>query len=108
MAYDQIPASCQHVRLRILRNVGCAFVRMGQFQDAIQSFEQVMDAVDGEAPEDADYETGFNLVVCYFALGDTELMRRGFLRLLALEPPPTGEDVSPGRVGMRREMLNAA
>lgn len=30
------------LRFKIFRNIGQAFVRLGQFQDAIQSFETVM------------------------------------------------------------------
>ena len=40
-----------------MRNIGNAFVKMGQFQDAVQSYESVMD---GEGSP--DIQTGFNLV----------------------------------------------
>lgn len=33
---------CVQLRFKIFRNIGQAFVRLGQFQDAIQSFETVM------------------------------------------------------------------
>jgi intraflagellar transport protein 88 len=46
-----------------MRNIANAFVRLGQFQDAIQSFEAIMDAC-------PDSQTGFNLIVCYYARGD--------------------------------------
>lgn len=39
-----------------MRNIGIAFVRLGQFPDAIQSFEAVMDS----AP---DVQTGFFFLV---------------------------------------------
>ncbi|KAJ1544277.1 Intraflagellar transport protein 88, partial [Nowakowskiella sp. JEL0078] len=39
MALDQIPNTNKEIRLKIMRNIGNAFVRMGQFQDAITSFE---------------------------------------------------------------------
>jgi len=42
-------------------------------------------------PSPADFAAAFNLVVCYYALGDRELMRRGFQRLLALPMPAAGE-----------------
>jgi hypothetical protein len=47
-------------------------------QDALQSFEAIMDG----SPE---HQSGFNLVVCYFALGDREKMKRAFSRLLAIK-----------------------
>eukprot|EP00965_Chrysotila_dentata_P179925 5940597-Pleurochrysis_carterae.AAC.2 len=31
-----------------------------------------------------DLQTGFNLVLCYYALGDKERMRKGFSRLLSV------------------------
>ena len=43
MALDQIPNTGREIRYKIMRNIGNAFVRLGQFQDAIASFEQIMD-----------------------------------------------------------------
>ena len=51
------------VSYKIMRNIGNAFVRLGQFQDAIASFEQIMDG-------SPDLQTGFNLVLCYYASGE--------------------------------------
>jgi len=84
MALDQIPNTGKEVRLKIMRNIGHAFVKMGQFQEAIQSYEAIMDG-------NPDFQTGFNLVVCYYALGDAERMKKGFSKLLSI-PPPVGED----------------
>lgn len=84
MALDQIPNTGKEVRLKIMRNIGNAFVRLGQFQDAIQSFEAIMEG-------NPDFQTGFNLVVCYYALGDADRMRKGFSKLLSI-PPPVGEE----------------
>jgi len=77
MALDQIPATGKEVKSKILRNIGNAFVRLGQFQDALSSYEQIMES----AP---DVHTGFNLVLCYYALGDRERQRRGFTKLLSV------------------------
>ena len=49
-------------RLKILQNIGSVFVRMGQYADAITSFEHIM----GEQP---DFKTGGNIssmCVCVF------------------------------------------
>ncbi len=51
MALDQIGENHKIVRLRIMRNIGLVFVRMGQYADAITSLEHVME----EAP---DFKTG--------------------------------------------------
>ncbi|KAG5460019.1 MAG: hypothetical protein BJ554DRAFT_7984, partial [Olpidium bornovanus] len=90
MALDQIPNTNGDVRLRIMRNIGSAFVKMGQFQDAITSYEAIMEA-------SPDIHTGFNLVVCYFALGDKERMKKGFSKLVAtkLFPIETNEWEDP-------------
>jgi intraflagellar transport protein 88 len=64
-----------------MRNIGNAFVKMGQYQDAITSFEAIMEAY-------PDYHTGFNLVLSYFAIGDREKMKRGFQRLVSINLPP--------------------
>ncbi len=48
MALDQIPSTGKEVRLKITRNIGNAFVRLGQFQDAIQNYEAIMDGNPGD------------------------------------------------------------
>ena len=83
MALDQIPNSSKEVRFKIFRNIGNSYVKMGLFQDAIQNFETIMNA-------SPDFQTGFNLILCYYALGDTEKMRRGFNKLLAI--PMQGQE----------------
>lgn len=85
MALDQIPNTGKEVRLKIMRNIGNAFVRMGQFQDAIQSYEAIMEG-------NADFQTGFNLVVCYYALGDSDKMKKGFTQLLSIAMPVADEE----------------
>lgn len=62
MALDQIPNTNREFRFKIMRNIGNAFVKMGQYPDAITSFESIME-------EKSDYHTGFNLLLCYFAMG---------------------------------------
>lgn len=43
------------------------------------------------APASAEFPAGFNLLVCHYALGDAEAMKRAFLRLLAV-PLPQPDD----------------
>ncbi|KAJ3118570.1 Intraflagellar transport protein 88 [Phlyctochytrium bullatum] len=78
MALDQIPSTNKDIRLKIMRNIGNAFVKMGQFQDAITSYESIMES-------SPDYHTAFNLVLCYFALGDKERMKRGFQKMVSIK-----------------------
>mmetsp|Transcript_24966 Transcript_24966/g.99154 ORF Transcript_24966/g.99154 Transcript_24966/m.99154 type:complete len:546 (+) Transcript_24966:869-2506(+) len=81
MALDQIPNTGKYMRFKIMRNIGDAFVRLGQFSDAVQSYETIMGG-------DADTHTGFNLLLCYYALGDTEKLRRGFHKLITIPLQP--------------------
>ncbi|KAI8622191.1 hypothetical protein BC830DRAFT_1160095 [Chytriomyces sp. MP71] len=91
MALDQIPNTNRDIRLKIMRNIGAAFVKMGQFQDAITSFESVMEL-------SPDHHTGFNLILCYFALGDRERMKKGLQKLVAIRPPSVeqNDDIGGG------------
>ena len=77
MALDQIPNTGREIRYKIMRNIGNAFVRLGQFQDAIASFEQIMDG-------SPDLQTGFNLVLCHYASGDRNRMKKAFSSLLSV------------------------
>ena len=43
LAISQIPQTSKEVRYKIMRNIGIAFFRMGQYSDAAQSFEPVLD-----------------------------------------------------------------
>ena len=73
----QIPNTGKDMRFKIFRNIGNAFVRLGQFQDAIPSYETIMQG-------SPDLQTGFNLILCYYAIGDSEKMKRGFSKLLSI------------------------
>lgn len=42
-----------------------------------------------------DYQSGFNLVLCYFALGDREKMKRAFSRLLVIKKYEVDSDEEP-------------
>lgn len=85
MALDQIPNTNRDIRLKIMKNIGNAFVKMGQFQDAITSYESIMET-------NPDYHTGFNLVLCYFALGDRDRMKKGLQKLVSIRPPAIEQD----------------
>jgi len=49
-----------------MRNIGHAFFKMHQFPDAIDSYENLL----MHGAQHLDFMTGFNLILCYFALGD--------------------------------------
>ena len=58
MALDQINTQGKDLRFRVFRNIGNAFVKLGQFQDAIDAYETVM----AGSP---DIQTAYNLLLCY-------------------------------------------
>ncbi|XP_030642032.1 intraflagellar transport protein 88 homolog isoform X2 [Chanos chanos] len=82
MALDQISNVHKEMRIKIMQNIGVAFIRMGQYSDAITSFEHIM----SESP---NLKTGFNLILCYYAIGDRERMKRSFQKLISV---PLGID----------------
>eukprot|EP00055_Hartaetosiga_balthica_P008287 m.30306 g.30306 ORF g.30306 m.30306 type:complete len:844 (-) comp6222_c0_seq1:228-2759(-) len=99
MALDQISTEQQELRNNVLRNIGQAFIAMGQYGDAMKTLEHVLEEtpireLDGEETRDAgtDFVSAFNSMLCYFALGDREKMRRGFVQLLTLQLPSAEDD----------------
>ncbi|XP_060785593.1 intraflagellar transport protein 88 homolog isoform X2 [Neoarius graeffei] len=82
MALDQISNAHTEMRIKIMQNIGIAFVRMGQYSDAITSFEHIM----SESP---NIKTGFNLILCYYAIGDRKMMKKSFQKLICV---PLGID----------------
>uniref|UniRef100_A0A8C7PTF7 Intraflagellar transport 88 homolog n=1 Tax=Oncorhynchus mykiss TaxID=8022 RepID=A0A8C7PTF7_ONCMY len=82
MALDQISNSHKEMRIKIMQNIGVVFIRMGQYSDAITSFEHIM----SECP---NIKTGFNLILCYYAIGDRERMKKAFQKLICV---PLGID----------------
>lgn len=81
MALDQIPNNCQSMRFKIMRNIGHAFFKMHQFPDAIDSYENLL----MHGLSHLDFMTGFNLILCYYALGDKDKMKSDFLKLLNIQ-----------------------
>lgn len=72
-------------RMKIMQNIGLVFVKMGQYTDAITSFDYIMS-------DNPDYKTGLHLLLCYYALGDKEEMKKSFLKLLEITNENDDED----------------
>ncbi|XP_054723610.1 intraflagellar transport protein 88 homolog, partial [Uloborus diversus] len=75
MALDQVPNTHRDMRIKIMKNIGLAFVKLGQYTDAITSYEYIM-------AEKADFRTALHLLLCHYALGDKEKMKKSFTKLL--------------------------
>ncbi|KAL2081102.1 hypothetical protein ACEWY4_022955 [Coilia grayii] len=82
MALDQISNVHKEMRIKIMQNIGVVFIKMGQYSDAITSFEHIM----SESP---NIKSGFNLILCYYAIGDRERMKKSFQKLISV---PLGID----------------
>jgi intraflagellar transport protein 88 len=63
MALDIIPQSSKEMRCKIIRNIGYAFVKQSKYQEAISSYENIMNI-------SPDHKIAFNLLICLYALGD--------------------------------------
>lgn len=85
MALDQIPSTGKELRYKILRNIGNAFVRLGQFQDALENYESIMNG-------SADIQTAFNALLCLYARGDKEKMKKHFINMLRIPVPGLTEE----------------
>ncbi|KAM6439070.1 intraflagellar transport protein 88 homolog isoform 5-T5 [Rhynochetos jubatus] len=77
MALDQIPSVHEEMRIKIMQNIGVAFIKTGQYTDAISSFEHIMST-------SPNLKAGFNLILCYFAIGNGEQMKKAFQKLIAV------------------------
>lgn len=78
MAFDSVPNNLKQLRLKITRNIGILFIQMGQYSDAAASFEFIM-------AERADIQSGVQLVLCYYALGDVEKIKSSFQSLCEVQ-----------------------
>ncbi|XP_064489410.1 intraflagellar transport protein 88 homolog [Ornithodoros turicata] len=85
MALDQVPNTHKDMRIKIMKNIGLAFVRMTQIADAITSFEYIM-------AEKADFRSALHLIICQYALGDRDKTKRCFLKLLDVPLEHADED----------------
>lgn len=85
MAIDSTTQQNKEMKLKIKKNVGLALVRQKRFGKAIEIYEDIMN----DAP---DFDVGFNLIVCLYALGERDKMRTWFERLLMIDIPGADEE----------------
>ena len=84
MALDQIPNTSKELRYKIMRNIGHAFVKLGQFHDAIDQYEMVVNEGHAETSGYPDYTSAFNVLVCYYAVGQSDKVNISLLSTLSL------------------------
>ena len=85
MAIDSTTQRNKEMKLKIKKNVGLALVKQKRFGKAIEMYEDIMN-------ETPDFDVGFNLIVCLYALGDKDKMRTWFERLLLIDIPGVDEE----------------
>ncbi|KAG7514815.1 intraflagellar transport protein 88-like isoform X1 [Solea senegalensis] len=77
MALDTISNDHKIMRMKIMQNIAMVFVHIGQYSGAITSLEHIM-------TESPNIRTGFNLVLCFYAIGDSERMKKAFQNLISV------------------------
>ncbi|XP_061648470.1 intraflagellar transport protein 88 homolog isoform X2 [Phyllopteryx taeniolatus] len=102
MALDHISDDYKEMRIKIMQNIGTVFVLLGQYSDAVASFEHIMS-------KSANVRTGYNLVLCYYATRDADGMKNAFHKLLAVPLDMQHEDkYIAGNDDIRSNMLMEA
>ena len=86
MALDLIPKSSKEMRAKIRKNIGIAFVKLGNFQEAIETYESILQ-------ESPDFPTAFNLLLCLYAIGDKDRLKRYFTVMVNIELPGLEEEL---------------
>ncbi|KDO26432.1 hypothetical protein SPRG_08235 [Saprolegnia parasitica CBS 223.65] len=85
MALDQIPSTSKEIRYNIKKNIGSAQIKLGHYQDAATTFEDIMEG-------NPEFQSGFNLIICYYAIGEHEKMRKGFQNLIGIPMEGVGDE----------------
>ena len=98
MGLDQVQNTNRYLRIRITHNIGVAFVKLGQYQEAIQSFEFVM-------TESPSFQTGFNLMVCHYAMGNKDGMKLAFQKMLTVDLKIDEDRYIPDKEDKQRSLL---
>ncbi|KHN84582.1 Intraflagellar transport protein 88 -like protein [Toxocara canis] len=75
MALDQVPNVQKDTRIKILNNIGVAFIKCGEYDEASSTFEHCLE-------EKGDYGTALNLILTAYCLEDVDKMKDAFQRLV--------------------------
>lgn len=75
MALDILPSTSKEMRFKISRNIGHAYVKLGQYQDAIGHYEQILKG-------SPDHKTAYNLMICLYTTGDKMRLKDCFTSMI--------------------------
>lgn len=67
-----------------MRNISFSFVKLNQYADSISLLEYIIS-------EKANFRDALHLIVCYYAIGDKENMKKAFFKLLEIPFSPWSE-----------------
>ena len=75
MALDILPSTSKEMRYKVSRNIGHAYIKLGQYQDAISHYEQILKG-------SPDHKTAYNLIICLYTTGDKMRMKDCFTSMI--------------------------
>lgn len=75
MALDILPSTSKEMRFKITKNIGHAYIKLGQYQDAITHYEQILKG-------SPDHKTAYNLIICLYTTGDKMRMKDCFTSMI--------------------------
>jgi intraflagellar transport protein 88 len=75
MALDILPSTSKEMRYKITKNIGHSYVKLGQYQDAITHYEQILKG-------SPDHKTAYNLIICLYTTGDKMRMKDCFTSMI--------------------------
>ena len=99
MAIDSTTQQNKDMKMKIKKNVGLALVKQKRFGKAIEIYEDIMN-------DTPDFDVGFNLIVCLYALGEREKMRTWFEKLLMIEIPGIDEEEQEQLIALQKKEEN--
>jgi len=78
-ALDHVPQALKlSMKYKIMRNLAHSYVKEEKYVDAITTYEEILD----KAP---DFESAFNLMLCYFTRGDVGNMKNNFYEMMNID-----------------------
>jgi len=94
MALDILPSTSKEMRYKVSRNIGHAYVKLGQYQDAIAHYEQILKG-------SPDHKTAYNLIICLYTTGDKMRMKDCFTSMITnpVEESDNEEEDADGTIG---------
>lgn len=75
MALDILPSTSKEMRFKVTKNIGHAYVKLGDYTKAIDNYEHVLKGT-------PDHQTAYNLIICLYMTGDKLRMKDCFTSMI--------------------------